>query len=95
MARAAVVGLAGSGRSPSAQILDVRSPGERETFARPGTFHAYVPDLVEGPPSEIDQAEPVYVVCASGYRSAIAASLLRRHGVDAVPVLEAGVADLP
>jgi len=78
-----------------AQILDVRSPGERETFARPGTFHAYVPDLVEGPPSEIDQAEPVYVVCASGYRSAIAASLLRRHGVDAVPVLEAGVADLP
>ncbi len=77
-----------------AQILDVRSPGERAAFAPAGTFHAYVPDLLDGPPEEIDQAEPVWVVCASGYRSAIAASILRRHGVDAIPVVDAGVTDL-
>ncbi|HEX7097734.1 MAG TPA: MBL fold metallo-hydrolase [Acidimicrobiia bacterium] len=77
-----------------AQILDVRSPGEHAVFSAPETFHAYVPDLLDGPPSEIDQAEPVYVACASGYRSAIAASLLRRHGIDAIPVLEASVTDL-
>lgn len=77
-----------------AQILDVRSPGEREDEAASNTFHRYLPDLLEGPPPEIDQAEPVWVICASGYRSAIGASLLRRQGIDAVPVLDGGISDL-
>lgn len=79
---------------PDAQILDVRAPNERQAFAPPGSSHRYLPDLVEGPPPGIDPSRPVWVVCASGYRAAIAASLLRRHGLDAVPILGAGVEDL-
>lgn len=76
---------------PGAQILDVRSPGEREEFAPPGTFHRYVPDLIEGPPPELDPTRPVWVVCVGGYRSAIAASILRRQGFDALPVTDGGI----
>ncbi|MFP3913293.1 MAG: MBL fold metallo-hydrolase [Actinomycetota bacterium] len=76
------------------QILDVRSPAEREQLAPEGTLYRYLPDLLDGPPPEMDQAEPVWVICASGYRSAIAASLLRHQGIDAIPVLDGSVADL-
>jgi hydroxyacylglutathione hydrolase len=77
-----------------AQLLDVRSPGERDSHAPPGSVHRYLPDLLDGPPADIDQARPVWVMCSSGYRSAIGASILRRQGLDAIPVLDGGVSDL-
>lgn len=79
---------------PGAQILDVRSPGERGDGVGRNIFHRYLPDLLDGPPPEIDQGEPVWVICSGGYRSAIGASLLRRQGIDAVPVLDGGISDL-
>lgn len=74
-----------------AQILDVRSPGERREVAPAWTHHRYLPDLRMGPPPELDPTEPVWVMCSGGYRAAIAASLLRLDGFDAVPVLDAGI----
>lgn len=76
------------------QILDVRSPLERADTAPDRTVHRYLPDLRSGLPPEIDPAAPVWVVCATGFRSAIAASMLQAQGVDAIPVLDAGVDDL-
>ena len=68
------------------QILDVRSPGEREAGAPESSTHQYLPDLIDGAPESLDPTRPVWVACASGYRAAIAASLLRRQGYDAIPV---------
>lgn len=79
---------------PGAQILDVRSPGERAEHAPAGTTHRYLPDLLDGPPERLDPSHPVWVICSSGYRSAIAASILRRYGFDAVAVTKGGVSDL-
>lgn len=80
---------------PDAQILDVRSPDERSATAPGDTHYRYLPDLTAGPPPGIDPSRPVWVMCASGYRAAIGASLLRGQGVDAVPVMDAGIPDLP
>ncbi len=79
---------------PGAQILDVRSPGERADRGPAGTIHRYLPDLLDGPPETIEPSHPVWVVCSSGYRSAIAASILRGYGFDAVAVVKGGVSDL-
>lgn len=79
---------------PLAQILDVRAPDERAILAPEGTHHRYLPDLSDGPPAGIDPTRPVWVMCAGGYRSAIGASMLRSHGIDAIPVVDGGIADL-
>lgn len=94
--RANVENRTGSSRAipAGAQILDVRAPRERRSRAPAGTIHRYLPDLVDGPPPGIDPALPVWVICAGGYRSAIGASILRRHGIDAIAVLDGGIADL-
>jgi hydroxyacylglutathione hydrolase len=76
-----------------AQILDVRSPAERGD-RDDTTVHGYLPSLVEGPPPGIDPSLPVWVVCASGYRAAMGASLLGRQGLDAVAVVGGGMDDL-
>ncbi|MFO7547694.1 MAG: rhodanese-like domain-containing protein [Acidimicrobiia bacterium] len=73
------------------QILDVRSPGEWEQGWLEGSLHRYVPDLLGPLPDGIDPGRPVWVACASGYRSAFAASLLERHGIRPVVLIEAGV----
>lgn len=63
--------------------LDVRKPGEYEsehlemTLARPL-------DYINDWTSEINPKETYYVHCASGYRSMIAASILKARGVDNV-----------
>jgi hydroxyacylglutathione hydrolase len=80
--------------SPDDQILDVRSPEERSQTAPDGTVHRYLPDLRQGPPAGIDTGSPVWVVCATGFRSAIAASMLQAQGIAAIPVLDGGVDDL-
>jgi glyoxylase-like metal-dependent hydrolase (beta-lactamase superfamily II)/rhodanese-related sulfurtransferase len=61
------------------QVVDVRNPGEVEAGAIP---HA-VPIPVGQLPSrlsELDPAKPTVVYCAGGYRSSVAASLLRQNG---------------
>lgn len=78
-------------RIDEVQVLDVRTEHEWRNGSIAGAIHRpyYAIDCV---PEEIDRALPVAVVCASGARSAIAASLLRRLAVtDVLHVADGGV----
>jgi hydroxyacylglutathione hydrolase len=73
------------------QVLDVRERGEWDSGHLPGaTWTAY--HDVRGIPDGIDPDAPVAVMCASGQRAAVAASLLRRHGaLHVIHVVDGGV----
>jgi rhodanese-related sulfurtransferase len=62
-----------------ALLLDVRSEGEFRGGSLPGARNIPVGALA-GRLGEFDRARPVVVYCASGMRSSVAASLLRREG---------------
>ena len=74
------------------QILDVRSPAEWQAGSLLGARWCYVPDLAERVSDEFDVAQPVWLMCASGFRASIAAGLLQRGGY--TPVVLARVASL-
>ena len=61
----------------SAMVLDVRSPVEWESGHIPGAIHIPAGELQKRL-NEVDTAAPLYVICGSGYRSSIAASILTR-----------------
>jgi hydroxyacylglutathione hydrolase len=61
------------------QVLDVRERSEWDAGHIPGSTFAPYHD-VRGIPDGIDPARPVAAICSSGQRSAVAASLLQRHG---------------
>jgi hydroxyacylglutathione hydrolase len=68
-----------AGADADLQILDVRERSERDAGYIPGslfeTWHQ-----IDSLPDELDPERPVAVLCASGERAAVAASLLQRHG---------------
>ena len=79
---AASVPRAGSGRrreTPGLALVDVRKPGELADGAIPDAVHIPLTALVARL-GELDPARPTVVYCASGYRSMIAASVLRSAG---------------
>jgi len=61
------------------QILDVRTPGERQDGYIPGSTYIFLPEL-EQKAKRLDKARPLAVYCDSGYRASLAASLLLRMG---------------
>ncbi len=61
-------------------ILDVRGPREWEAGHLPGAVHIPLNQLVERL-GELPDGRPLIVHCQGGYRSAIAASLLKQRGV--------------
>lgn len=61
------------------RLLDVRSCGERDRGYVAGSLHVPLPEL-PARVAEIPRDKPLVVQCGSGYRSSIAASLLRRAG---------------
>lgn len=64
-----------------ARILDVRQPAEwRDDGAIPGSLRTFVADLPSAL-ATIPRDEELWVVCTTGHRAAIAASLLARSGV--------------
>ena len=76
---------------PRMQILDVRERDEWEAGHIPRSIHAPYHDLQELP-DELDTSEPVAVLCASGQRAAVAASIVARLGGDRViHVVDGGV----
>lgn len=79
---------------PALQVLDVREASEWAEGHVPGAVH--VPyHAIGAVPDGIDPERPVAVVCASGRRSAVGASVLRRLGVqDVVHVVDGGVPEL-
>jgi glyoxylase-like metal-dependent hydrolase (beta-lactamase superfamily II)/rhodanese-related sulfurtransferase len=75
------------------QLLDVREDRERESIVSGSTAVPYRL-LRLAPPGDLEPARPVYVICESGARASLGASLLARQGYDARPVLGGGVDDL-
>ena len=61
------------------QLVDVRNPGEHRLGTIPGAVNIPVGQLAERW-RELDPEVPTVVFCAGGYRSSIAASLLRSNG---------------
>ena len=68
---------------PNLQIVDVRNPGEVAAGTIPNAIGIPVGQL-PARLGELDPAKPTVVYCAGGYRSSVAASLLRRSGFNDV-----------
>jgi glyoxylase-like metal-dependent hydrolase (beta-lactamase superfamily II)/rhodanese-related sulfurtransferase len=78
-------------RDGSLQVLDVREDSEWLKGHIPDSVHKPYHDI-DSVPDGIDPDKPVAVVCASGQRSAVAASLLKAHGVnEVIHVVDGGV----
>ena len=68
---------------PLLQLLDVREHAERDEGYIPGSLFEPWHDLHDLPEG-VDPDRPIAVICASGQRAAVAASLLQRHGAKRV-----------
>jgi len=66
-------------RGQALVVLDVRGAGEHEERRVPGAVNVPLPELAARM-GELDRSRPMAVICASGYRSSAAATLLRRAG---------------
>jgi glyoxylase-like metal-dependent hydrolase (beta-lactamase superfamily II)/rhodanese-related sulfurtransferase len=76
---------------PGLQIVDVREQSEWDAGHIPGSTFVPYHDI-DAMPDGVDPARPVAVICASGQRSAVAASLLQRFGAQEVlHVVDGGV----
>ena len=83
-------------RRRDVRLLDVRDEDEWEEAHVAGSLHLPYHELRAGIPSELrDGSLPLAVACSVGNRSSIAASLLKRGGLDDVlHVVDGGVAEL-
>ena len=78
-------------RAGEVQVLDVRERDEWESGHIPGSVHQPYHDI-HAVPEGIDPERPVAAICMSGQRSAVAASLLERHGAkEVLHVADGGV----
>jgi hydroxyacylglutathione hydrolase len=77
------------GSVPGLVLIDVRNPGEVALGAIPQARHVSLPALLRSI-DDLDRSAPTVVYCAGGYRSAIAASLLRSRGFSDVSDLIGG-----
>lgn len=64
-------------------VLDVRGPSEFASGHVPGAQSVPLNELPRRI-AEIEERAPIAIICASGYRSSVAASLLERAGRDAL-----------
>ena len=72
-------------------VLDVRRPTEFVSGHVPGALNIPLAEL-HLRTGLLDRSRPIAVVCAGGYRSAMAASLLQRQGFEAVADVLGGTA---
>ena len=78
-------------RGGSVQLLDVREAAEWRAAHIPGSVHVPYHDI-HSLPAGIDPEWPVAVICASGQRSAVGASLLQSYGAcEVLHVVDGGV----
>jgi len=81
-----------AGGSEAPFVIDVRQPSEYEAGHVPGSLHigaGDLPDALERLPAD----RPIVTICASGYRSSVAASMLRAAGFERVAAVAGGVPD--
>jgi DMSO/TMAO reductase YedYZ molybdopterin-dependent catalytic subunit/rhodanese-related sulfurtransferase/glyoxylase-like metal-dependent hydrolase (beta-lactamase superfamily II) len=74
---------------PALQVVDVRNPGETALGTLPGAREIPLAILTRSL-AGLDRSAPVLVYCATGYRSQIAASVLREAGFADVSDLVGG-----
>ncbi|WP_099024185.1 MBL fold metallo-hydrolase [Mycolicibacterium palauense] len=70
-------------------LIDIRNPGEREAGVIPGSVSMPLAQL-RAHLDDIPTGKPIVVHCAGGWRSSVAASLLRAQGFADVADLEGG-----
>lgn len=70
-------------------LVDIRNPGEREAGAIPGSLHIPLAQL-RARMGEVPGDKPIVLHCAGGWRSSVAASLLRANGFQLVSDLLGG-----
>jgi len=73
-------------------VIDVRQPAEYEAGHVPGSLHIGAGDLPEAL-ERLPADRPIVTICASGYRSSVAASMLRAAGFERVAAVAGGVPD--
>jgi hydroxyacylglutathione hydrolase len=74
------------------ELVDVREKNERDEGYIPGSRH--IPfRLIRAYRDELDNGRPVVTVCESGARAGIAASVLAAEGIEARPLLDAGISE--
>ena len=74
------------------RVLDVRTDAEWEAGHVPGATHVMAGWLADRLDEVPDGAGPIAVVCAGGYRSVVAASVLERAGFRDVADVVGGMA---
>ncbi|MFP4610348.1 MAG: MBL fold metallo-hydrolase [Thiohalophilus sp.] len=74
-----------NGKAADWQLLDVRGIDEVEASRMPAALHTYVGELPEKL-NQLDRSKAYTVMCGSGQRAAIAASILARGGYSNVDV---------
>ena len=91
-----VRGLASRLRQGDVRLLDVRDRDEWEEGHVAGSLHVPYQELRDGVPGELaSDGKPIAIACSAGNRSSIAASLLKRAGLDdVVHVADGGIEDL-
>jgi glyoxylase-like metal-dependent hydrolase (beta-lactamase superfamily II)/rhodanese-related sulfurtransferase len=78
-------------RRAEVQVLDVRERSEWDRGHIPGSVHVPYHDI-RNLPARLDPDRPVAVICGSGARSAVAASLLQAHGArEVIHIVDGGV----
>src|SRR5204862_1170597 len=70
-------------RDRKLRVLDVRRKAEHANGHVPGAQHIPLDELPRRA-KEVESEGPLAVICASGYRSSIASSLLQREGIASV-----------
>lgn len=71
-------------------VVDVRAPREREQKHILGSVSLPLNHLTQNL-KQLPRNRPLLIYCAGGYRSSIAASLLRRNGFDSVGEIAGGI----
>jgi rhodanese-related sulfurtransferase len=80
----------GGGGVDAPLVIDVRQPSEFEAGHVPGSVAIGAGDLSDRL-DQLPRDRPIATICASGYRSSVAASLLRAAGFERVSWVPGGV----
>ena len=88
----ALAALLAAGGPDAPVVIDVRQPAEFEAGHVPGSIHIGAGELSEVL-DRLPSDRPIATICASGYRSSVAASLLRSAGFQHVVPVSGGVPD--
>lgn len=78
-------------KNKDCQVVDVREGVEFENEKIPGCHHFPLSSLNENSLKDLDKNKPVYLVCKSGSRAAVAAEKLKSYGFQKLHVVEGGL----